>query len=285
MDWERCLKALEEAQRQLQRRQRERPRQLDAAEREAILALGEDLRRVWDAPTTMARDKKELLRTVLEEVVVRAPRDEPSIHLTLRWCTGLLSEIEMDRPRMRRKAAIRTNENTVDLVRRLARFHADDVIAAILNRQGKTTARGHRFNTGRVGNLRRHWKIPCFDPKTGATDGELVNVRQAADILGVATSAVHRWLNDGFIDGEQITPGAPLAYPHHRRLPAQVDGAGADRLVPMLEAMHRLGVTRQTVLQRVKSGELDAIHIRAGKKKALRIKVQDDQPNLFDQSA
>ena len=53
----------------------------------------------------------------------------------------------------------------------------------------------------------------------------------------------------------------------------------------MFEAMQRLGVTRQTVLQRVKRGELDAIHIHAGRKKALRIKVVDDQPGLFEQSA
>ena len=55
--------------------------------------------------------------------------------------------------------------------------------------------------------------------------------------------------------------------------------------VSMFEAMRRLGVTRQTVLQRVKRGELDAIHIRAGRKKALRIKVVEDQPSLFEQSA
>ena len=55
--------------------------------------------------------------------------------------------------------------------------------------------------------------------------------------------------------------------------------------VSMFEAMQRLGVTRQTVVQRVKHGELDAIHIRAGRKKALRIKVVEDQPSLFEQSA
>ncbi len=119
-----------------------------------------------------------------------------------------MTEIEFDRPRKRR-ATIRTDEDTLDLVRRLAQFHSDSVIAAILNRQGKTTAYGHPFNVRRVGNLRRNWNISGFDPASAATDGELVNIAQAAKILGVATSTVHRWLNDGFIDGEQITPGAP----------------------------------------------------------------------------
>ncbi len=107
-EWERCLKALDGAEQELERRQRDRPRLLDAADRDAILALGADLRRVWDAPTTTARDKKELLRTVLEEVIVRAPRDEDRLHLTLRWRTGLLTGIELDRPRAR-KGTLRTD--------------------------------------------------------------------------------------------------------------------------------------------------------------------------------
>ena len=72
-EWEQCLSALEDAQTELEQRQCDRPRQLDAAGREALLALGEDLPRVWDAPTTTARDRKELLRTVLDEVMVLAP--------------------------------------------------------------------------------------------------------------------------------------------------------------------------------------------------------------------
>lgn len=70
-DWERCLKALDDAKQEFERRQRDRPRLLNATDRDAILALGADLRRVWDTPTTAARDKKELLRAVLEEVMVR----------------------------------------------------------------------------------------------------------------------------------------------------------------------------------------------------------------------
>jgi hypothetical protein len=41
----------------------------------------------------------------------------------------------------------------------------------------------------------------------------------------------------------------------------------------MLEATQPLGVSRQTVLQRVKRGELDAVHVRRGKRKGLRIRV------------
>jgi len=49
----------------------------------------------------------------------------------------------------------------------------------------------------------------------------------------------------------------------------------------MIEATKLLGVTRQTVLQRVKRGELKAVHIRLGRRKGLRIKVPDAPTDLF----
>ena len=44
-------------------------------------------------------------------------------------------------------------------------------------------------------------------------------------------------------------------------------------------------MSRQTVLQRVKRGELDAVHVHHGKRKGLRIKVIDDQATLFGHSS
>jgi excisionase family DNA binding protein len=54
-----------------------------------------------------------------------------------------------------------------------------------------------------------------------------------------------------------------------------------DGYLPMLEATHLLGVSRQTVLQRVKRGELDAVHVRAGRRKGLRIRVPAPANRLF----
>ena len=49
----------------------------------------------------------------------------------------------------------------------------------------------------------------------------------------------------------------------------------------MQEATKRLGVSGQTVLQRVKRGELEAVHVCQGGRKGLRIRVIDDKPDLF----
>jgi len=48
---------------ELARRQALRPKTLTSAERAAILALGDDLHQVWDAPATTDKDRKQLLHT------------------------------------------------------------------------------------------------------------------------------------------------------------------------------------------------------------------------------
>ncbi len=284
-EWEQRLEELERERSELALRERERPRELSAQEREALLALGEDLPRAWDAPTTTARDRKELLRAVLEEVVLHAPRNEPRARVRLVWRGGLSTELAIERPR-KRQATVRTDEDTIELLRRLAAHYPDAVIAGILNRQGRKTARGLRFTQSRVSSLRTHWKIPCFRPPERPPDGEVVSVRQAAKALGVATSTIHRMLNDGFLSGEQITPGAPWQIRLTEALRSHFVEEAPAGYVAMQVATARLGVSRQTVLEWIKRGKLDAVTIRRGRRGGLRIKLPaDDLPSLFEPSA
>ena len=278
--WERCLNQLNDAKRELDRRHQQRPKRLTSEQRSHIRSLSEDLSIVWYAPTTNHRDKKELLQILLEEVNIAINREEGTAHLILRWKKGFISEITVD-VRQKRIPPIRTEQDTIELVRRLAVHYPDAVITGILNRQGRKTARGDRFTVNKVGNLRRYWKIPRFKATKAPCDGELVTIKKAADILGVAASTVHRWLTDGFIAGEQITPGAPWRIRMTDSLRAQFVEKAPDGYVTMKEAKSILGVTRQTVLQRVKSGKLSAVHVRRGKQIGLYIKVLNNQLSLF----
>ena len=282
--WEQCLRALEQARAELTRRQQHRPQALTPDARRRLLALGEDLSQVWNAPSTSLRDKKELLRTLLEEVGISVFREQYRALLKLRWRGGLLTELDVSLPRSR-PATVRTDEDSIGLVRRLAQHHDDATIAGVLNRQERTTATGLRFTQNLVGNLRRHWGIArCVEPAE-PTSGELMNITQAARELGIAASTIHRWLNDGFITGEQLTPGAPWRIRVNEALRRRLVQDVPDGYLPMKEATKRLGVTRQTVLHRVKRGELAAVLVRDGRQKGLRIKVLDDQPTLFDPSS
>jgi hypothetical protein len=280
-EWEKRLADLEAANEELARRLDQRPRVLGPEERQRLLALGADLAAVWDAPTTTPRDRKELLRALIEEVILSVDRQEPAAHLTVRWKGGALTDVDVPLPRSR-PATIRTDEETLDLVRRLATLYPDTVIAGILNRQGRTTARGHRFEANRVASLRTHWRIPCFQRTPEVADGEVMTIAAAAAVLNIAPSTLHRWLNDGLIAGEQVTPGAPWRIRITDELKARFTEAAGEGFITMQEATRALGVTRQTVLQRVKRGEIEAAHVTKGGKTGLRLKLPDRHPGLFE---
>ncbi len=133
-------------------------------------------------------------------------------------------------------------------------------------------------------SIRRYRSIPRFQPPATPPDGELATIRKAAQILGMNTSStIHRWLNDGFIAGEQVTAGAPWQIRINDELRARIVGEAPPEYLPMLETTLKLRVSRQTVLQRVKRGELEAVLVTQGRRKGLRIKVVDQQPALFEQ--
>ena len=184
-EWESALQEVKAAEAELARRENSRPRPLSTEQRSSILALGKDLNAVWSATTTTDRDRKELLRMLLEEVILKVERKKSNAHLTLRWRGGLLNEIDVPLPRSH-PSPIRTAEDTLALLRRLAAHYPDALIAGVLNRQGRTTATGLTFTANRVASLRTHWNIPCFEAAQQSTDAEIVTVDRAAQILGIA---------------------------------------------------------------------------------------------------
>jgi DNA invertase Pin-like site-specific DNA recombinase len=279
--WEKALTELAAAETELAKREKARPKALTTEERAAVLALGDNLEAIWGAVTTTDKDRKQLLRTLLEEVNITVERDHTGgrAELILRWKGGAISELAV--PIKRKPPKIRTDEDTVDLVRRLAVHYPDTKIAGILNRQGRRTPRGLSYTGGRVQGLRHYWDIPCHQPTDDPQEGELLTVADAAAQLGLAPSTLHRWLGDGFIAGQQITPGAPWRI----RLTDQIRALFVDDApqgwLAMLEATLAYGVSRQTIMHRVKQGQLRAVHVRTGRRKGLRIEPPTPQNGLF----
>jgi DNA invertase Pin-like site-specific DNA recombinase len=281
-EWNTALQQLADAENELARRETARPKTLSPHEKQAILALGDDLAGVWSAATTTDKDRKLLLRALLDEVGIGVHRDHDQgrADLLLRWKGGAITELSVPLKRTPPQR-LRTGEDTIDLLRRLTVHYPDATIAGILNRQGRRTARGLSFTASRVQSLRHHWKIPCHQPGTAPTEGEPLTVADAAHELGLAPSTLHRWLNEGFIAGEQITPGAPWRI----RLTDDIRNLFVDDApkgwLAMLEATLAYGVSRQTLMQRVKRGELHAVHVRTGRRKGLRIQPPTPQNSLF----
>jgi excisionase family DNA binding protein len=277
---EQALAEVERERRQLTSLEQARPAPLTAEERRALARLARDLPRLWHAKTTTDRDRKELLRALLSEVIVTVREPERLAELELVWEGGARSELQV-RLNRRGPERHRTDEDTVALIRRLAQHHSDRQIAAILAKQGRRTGTGLPFTEPRVRYVRHAAGIPAAPPPD--PDGEVVTIAEAAARLGVSTSTIRRWLREGLLPAEQSTPHAPwrirLTDEVRRRFVADVP----DGFVPLAEAAKRLGVARQTVLHKVQRGELRAVQVTQGRRKGLRIQVSGNGAGLFDQ--
>jgi DNA invertase Pin-like site-specific DNA recombinase len=282
-DWEQRLGDVRRAEHALAEITAKRPDPLAAEEIEWCRRAGADLRAVFDAPTTSDRERKQLLRAILTDVIVTVDRESEQHHAQLRivWEGGAATEHTV--PLARTGSHTRcTDQDTIALVRRLAEHYPDKQIAAILARQGRRTGTGNAFTAHRVAGLRAYHKIPAGPVRPAPQDGHVVTIAQAASELGVSTATVHRWLREGFITGEQITPGAPWQIHLSPELRDRVCEHTPDGWLPLADAATALGVARQTVLHKVQRGELAAVYVHRGKRKGLRIQVTQHQPGLFE---
>ena len=117
-EWEKRLRDLTAAEMELRRRERQRPNSPGPEQLKRIQMLGSDIGRVWSAASTTDRDRKELLRTLLEEVILNLKRAEGHAHLTLRWRGGAITILVVSVPRFKPMGP-RTDEDTISLLRRL----------------------------------------------------------------------------------------------------------------------------------------------------------------------
>jgi hypothetical protein len=108
---ERALAEVERERRQLVALEQARPAPLTAQERRAFARLARDLPRLWYAKMTTDRDRKELLRTLLSEVIVTVREPERLAELQLVWEGGARSELQV-RLNRRGPERHRTDEDT-----------------------------------------------------------------------------------------------------------------------------------------------------------------------------
>ena len=269
---EQALTGAERERGKLAALERARPAPLTDQERQALTRLARDLPRLWDAKSTSDRDRKELLRTLIGEVVLTIHASERRAALEICWEGGARTELQV-RLGANVFESRRTSEDTIELIRRLAEHHPDRQIANILSRQGRLTASGLPFTQARVQSVRTRAAIPAAPPPD--PDSELLTIQQAADELGVSMFTIRRWLRDGLLPGEQTTPGAPWRIRLSQEIRARFVPDVPDGYVPLAEAARLLGCARQTVLHKVQRGELRAIHVTNGRRTGLRIEVSD----------
>ncbi|MFZ0600586.1 MAG: zinc ribbon domain-containing protein [Roseiarcus sp.] len=174
----------------------------------SLTSLAADLKSVWTAPSTDARLKKRIVRTLIHEVIADVDQDAAEIVLLIHWIGGVHNEIRLARRRRGQRNS--TSADIIAAVRQLALIANDDVIAGVLNRNGLVTGHGNRWTRERVTALRSHHRIPVFKPACEAEPW--LNLGDAARVLKVASKTLRLAAEAGVIEAVHPLPDGPWIF-------------------------------------------------------------------------
>lgn len=284
--WERSLEEYSRIETETKAHLRSLEQPLGAEERAQLERFSRDLPSLWQAPGVRVQDKKRIARCLIENVVVVTVCEAEMLQAQIHWAGGELSTLEVPkgRPGMHRFV---TDPEVVTLVRVLAAEFADDQIARILHRKRLKTSKGLPFNAQRVTNIRTRYDIAGHTRAKLRGEPHVYTVEQAAELLRVSRRTLGTWIATGLLRARQLTQGAPwqvqVSEDDRRRLGATDAPQG---WLTLKSAASVLGASQQTVLNKLKSGELNGVRVRAGARSAWRIEVDstgyDTQPKLFE---
>src|SRR5215208_6686710 len=180
-----------------------------AVEPLALGLLASNLKTVWFAPTTDARLKKRIVRTIIHEVVADVDDAAAEIVLVVHWVGGVHSEIRL--PKRRRGQRNSTSADVITAVRQLVLIVNDDLIASILNRNGLKTGNGRRWTRERVTSMRSNYRIPVFKPAEGGIEPWL-NLSSAAKLLRIAPKTLRLAAQAREIEAIHPLPDGPWIF-------------------------------------------------------------------------
>lgn len=199
--WEEALQAVRQTEEDYDRFLQGKPLRLSAAERSRIQALATDIPALWQAAETTSKDRKEIVRLLVDRVVVHVCRDSEYVDVTLCWHGGYTSQHTIVRP-VQSYARLRDYQRLLERLVQLRRtWHSAPQIAEILNQEGFSPPRRHR--AGFCPETVRQLLCRC-----GLTKERIGKGRHAGDewwlpdlakAIPVAAATLRRWLLKGWV--------------------------------------------------------------------------------------
>lgn len=168
--WEELLTQEKQLEEDYDRFSRAAPLHLTDMERARIEALTADIPALWKAPATTNVDRKQIVRCLVERVVLHVRCDSELVDVTLHWAGGYQSQHEITRP-VASYAQLRDYKRLMHRLTELREAgHTSPQIASTLNAEGFHTPRHSGDITvpvvhhllkrrGLIGNERSHAEL------------------------------------------------------------------------------------------------------------------------------
>jgi DNA invertase Pin-like site-specific DNA recombinase len=201
--WEEKLAVQQRLDEEHRRSRHRQPRVLTADEQAAIRRLAADIPALWDAPTTTAADRKEIVRQVIERVVVDAQGRSERVLVAIEWAGGGRTEGEVLRP-IARLADLNSYPQLCQRLRELTDLgFSAEAIGERLAEEGFRSARGDTsFGASWVRALRQRLGISKGRPHAVRRDGLAPDEWWCSDlakVLGIPAGTLAAWIGRGWV--------------------------------------------------------------------------------------
>ena len=196
-DWNEALRSLTRAQEDYER-QSAKATPLGDADKERIAALASDFPALWSDPRTPQRERKRMVRLLIEDVTLVREHDI-AVHVRFRGgqTQSFHVAVGLTAPEARRTPAAVIAE-----IDRLLDDHTEAGVAEALNSAGIVSGTGQPFHAGIVHHIRVKHGIAGREQRLAARG--LISLEEAAAQMGVCTSTVKQWHHDGRLVGERL---------------------------------------------------------------------------------
>jgi hypothetical protein len=192
-EWNEKLRHLQDANDYYEKHRRQESERLKKVQQKEVLKLARDFPRLWKNPRTPVREKKRMIRFLIEDVtMIRA--DDITLHV--RFKGGATKTLKLPLPLKGWQYNV-TDPKIVEIVDELLSNHTYSEIATILDKRGYKSGQGHQIDRTVVKGITHKYKLKTRFARLRAT-GKLT-VDEVASLLGVTVATVRRWGKKGII--------------------------------------------------------------------------------------
>lgn len=192
-EWNNKLRVLSETQEQYNQQTQKQRLLIDSQTRKQLLSLATDFPRVWNDPCVETRERKRILRLLIEDVtLINAERIQ--VHVRLRG--GATRSLTLEKPLP--IAQIRkTKPEVVAEIDALLEDHCDRQVADVLNRQGQRTWQDEPFNLKKIAHIRWAFNLKCRFSRL--RDRGLLTAKEMSVRHGVTITTINTWGRQGLL--------------------------------------------------------------------------------------
>lgn len=207
-EWNEKLRGLHDAQEELEQRRQQDHLQLSNEQREQIIALATDFPRLWNDPKTPQRERKRMVRLLIEDVTLTK---DDEIAVGVRFRGGATRSLALPIPPTAWELR-QTSKEVVAEIDALLDDHTEAQIADILNDKGLVSGEGKRFHVGIVRHLCHDYDLKKRYDRL--RDTGMLTLKEMAGLLGVTTSTIKTWRNHGLLRAHVYNDKNECLYAH-----------------------------------------------------------------------